>query len=269
MSLLAHATMAPLRAGAQALTLDLLYAEPLLFAAHYATVCNRVIAPVWPDDIAERLRTVGRRYQAHDAVLKLMDTLRGQLPTGLSVDLARRLAEGLELHTQLDGRREIYQACCQQGLARIPRLSGDVTKDSPVDEDTAEGRLATFCCVMVFSDAERRLLAFTLVIGLFSALQLFVRLLNERPQARAAIWQAILDLEARALKQVLAPTGALVTAGLLQTREGMPRLSEFWADFLIRAEGNLVTDLVQPLEPRESTGGAARLPDEDRDLLHQ
>lgn len=267
MSLLARAMIAPLRAGSDARSLDLLCADPLLFAAHYAVVCSRIPRVAWPDDIAERLRLVGERYQAHDAVLSLMDTLRGQLPIALSVDLARRLAEGLELHTLLKDRYTLYQSCCQQGLERMNGFGSDEEDAGPVDEDTPAGRLATFCRVMDFSVAERRLLGFTLVIGVSPPMQLFVRLLNERHTVRAVVWQAILDLEARELKRVIAPTGALITAGLLKNREGLPRVSDFWGDFLMRSEGNLVADLVHVLEPKETPGGAARLPSEDRDIL--
>lgn len=61
-------------AHTRARSLALLFAEPLLFAAHYAAIGHRIPRVAWPDDIADRLDVIGTRYQAHDAVLKLMDT---------------------------------------------------------------------------------------------------------------------------------------------------------------------------------------------------
>ena len=269
MSLLMRAMIAPLRVGAHPRTLELLFDEPLLLAAHYAAVYHRIPRSAWPEEIADRLQQLDLRYQAHDSVLTLMDSLRGQLPTAVSVDLARRLAEGMELHSLLQARREVYQECCAKTLATLLKAVGkeDETSDVAVDEDTAEGRLTTFCRVMAFTPAESRLLGIVLTLGLSPGLQLFASMLSSRADARTPIWRALLDVDARGLTKLLSPSGALMAVGLLQPRDKLPRLSDFWSDFLIRNEGNLVQGLVQVLEPKESPDGAARLPDDDREIL--
>lgn len=75
MANLPEVLLCPLRVGTEPVTLAVLFAEPLLFAAHYATIADML---EWPDEIEATLASVRTRYGAHDAVLDLIDTLRGQ-----------------------------------------------------------------------------------------------------------------------------------------------------------------------------------------------
>jgi hypothetical protein len=141
MDLYLQSRLAPLRVGATHATLDLLCADPLLFAAHYATVADSLRKLGWPAEVNALLGRVGERYHAHDAVLDLMDTLRGQLPMALAVDLARRMAEGMELHAELGATRDIYRTQCAGVLACV---NLDVSEEhlEHLGDDTPAGRLA-------------------------------------------------------------------------------------------------------------------------------
>ena len=269
MDLYLQSRLAPLRVGATSATLDLLFAEPLLFAAHYATVADSLRKLGWPAEVNALLGRVGERYRAHDAVLELMDTLRGQLPMALSVDLARRMAEGMELHAELGATRDMCDMYRQQCAGVLDCVNLDVSGEQleHLGDDTPAGRLALLCRVLDFSPAEARLLSLSFALTHVTALQLFTRLFCDMRNLRAPIWQALLDLDAAALTAVLAASGRLIGSGLLQTRDGIPRLSEFWAELLARTDADFAQCVVQPLAPRDSPGGAARLPEEDRDLL--
>jgi len=74
---LPEAFIGTLRIGCTSATADALFTEPLLFAAHYAAV-NGVVT--WPESIQSRITAIRDRYEAHDAVLDLIDTLRNQVP---------------------------------------------------------------------------------------------------------------------------------------------------------------------------------------------
>ncbi|MCX7178605.1 MAG: hypothetical protein NTX56_07440 [Proteobacteria bacterium] len=127
--------LGPLRVGATSATSDVLYQEPLLFASHYSIVVNVV---TWPEDVQTIIDQVRKRYKAHDEVLDLIDTLRGQVPMALSADLARHMAEGLELHNVFTKRRDSYQEHCQVALDRLLQF---VDSQRIEIDTTASGRL--------------------------------------------------------------------------------------------------------------------------------
>lgn len=251
----------PLRIGATPATLPVLFAEPLLFAAHYATIAGIV---EWPDHLEEPRHRIRTRYGAHDAVLELIDTLRGQVSMALSADLARHIAEGMELHTLLCQKPEVYRQLCadtltafDQHLACIPAL----------DDTSPRGRLALLARLLDFSPAQTRVLGYALANTVVPALQLFTRLFSDQRWSRPVFWQTLLDLKADALAEALAAQGRLVGSGLLQAREGIPWLSDFWVEVLVKTDTRFEDHLLQPLAVRESPGGAARLPAEDREIL--
>ena len=123
MAQLPEAIAGPLRIGAEAATRKVLFAEPLLFAAHYATIADLI---PWTEKIDALLTQVRTRYDAHDAVLELIDTLRGQVPMALSADLARRMAEGLELHTVLRSNPALYRLACAELLDHPARQPAEL-----------------------------------------------------------------------------------------------------------------------------------------------
>ncbi|TWO78746.1 hypothetical protein, partial [Denitratisoma oestradiolicum] len=108
----------PLRIGADPETLSHLQREPLLFAAHYAAL-QRVVK--WPESILRITSAVNARYAQHDEVLKLIETLRSQVPMALSADLARSLAEGLELHDTFQQDPTEYAQTCENFLEAYSR----------------------------------------------------------------------------------------------------------------------------------------------------
>ena len=65
MILIPEALLGALRIGATAATAEVLYKEPLLLAAHYATVTNLV---TWPEKAQATIDQVRKRYAAHDKV---------------------------------------------------------------------------------------------------------------------------------------------------------------------------------------------------------
>ena len=261
MSFLPEVYVGPLRAGSTPATLEVLFSEPLLFAAHYATIADVV---KWPEAFEATLAGVRSRYGAHDAVLELIDTLRGQVPMALSADLARRMAGGLELHNTLGRDPDIYRQACAECLEYF---ASHQKTDAPPDETTPGGRLARLARLLDFSPAQARVLAYALVYTLVPALQLFTRMFSDQRWSRALFWQTLLDLTSDDLAGALSAKGRLVGSGLLHATEGIPRVSEFWAELLVKTDTRFEDSLLQSLALRDSPGGAARLPAEDREIL--
>jgi hypothetical protein len=162
----AEVIIGPLRIGSTAATLEVLFSEPLLFAAHYTTVADILDLP---EEIEAMLAAVRTRYGAHDAVLELIDTLRSQVPLALSADLARRMAEGLELHTALKNTPNLYREACTEPLAH--HVKG-VTANACPEETTPGGRQALLARLLDFSPAQTQVMAYTLVYTVVPALQL-------------------------------------------------------------------------------------------------
>lgn len=261
MPYLPEAFLGPLRIGSTAATLDVLFTEPLLFAAHYATVAGILD---WPAPLDSKLRCIRIRYGAHDAVIELIDNLRNQVPMPLSADLARRIAEGLELHTALANDRDTYRQACGECLDQQDRSR---SIDAFPEETTPRGRLAFLAGLLQFSRAQRQVMAFALVYPMAPALQLFTRLFSDQRWSRPVFWQTLLDLDAESLAEALSVRGRLAGSGLLRSTEGIPRMSEFWVELLVGVGLRFEDSLLQPLSLRDSSGGAARLPAEDREIL--
>lgn len=264
MSLIPDLLQGPLRVGSSATTVDILLAEPLVFAAHYATVASVLN---WPESVQASLEAVRQRYSAHDEVLKLMDTLRGQVAMPLSIELTRHMAEGLELHGMMRRTPETYRRVCQNAAARIDSFMAQEADDEDNEELTSSGRLARLARLMDFSAAETRVLSFALGMTLSSALQCFTRLFVEQRRTRGQVWQVLLDLPLAEIGAALSVRGRLAGSGLLQEKDGIPHLAEFWTELLVKTALGLDEQLVEPLPQRESTAGAARLPEVDREIL--
>lgn len=164
MNLLTLSQLAPLHAGVSTDIADWLFEEPLVFAAHYAAVAQHLEQVTWPDALAGKRESLRERYGAHDAVLKLMDTLRGQVPMALSIELAQRLAIGLELHRAMNHDREAYRTLCANFLCFVTPLS------DRFDENTSSsgGRLAILCRVLGLDSTESRILGLALASGVES-----------------------------------------------------------------------------------------------------
>lgn len=77
---LPEAFVGTLRVGCTSATADALFAKPLLFAAHYATI-NGVVT--WPESIQSRITEIRDRYEAHGASMGRIDTLRSQVPIAI------------------------------------------------------------------------------------------------------------------------------------------------------------------------------------------
>lgn len=263
MNLLPDLITGPLRLGSQPATLEILLGEPLLFAAHYATV-ERFIE--LPEELDAVLAAIRERYRAHDEVLRLMDTLRGQVSMPLSIELTRNMAEGMELHGHIRLKPERWQALCRTSLATLERVL-DRQSDIDAVELTLVGRLQRLTRLMEFSVAETRLLGFALGLTLSPALQCFTRLFVGQRRTRNALWQTLLDLPLAEINAALAIRGRLAGSGLLQEKEGIPHLAEFWTELLVKTALGFDEQLVQPLSAKETPEGAGRLPAVDREIL--
>jgi hypothetical protein len=257
----AEVIIGPLRIGSTAATLEVLFSEPLLFAAHYTTVADILDLP---EEIEAMLAAVRTRYGAHDAVLELIDTLRSQVPMALSADLARRMAEGLELHTALKNTPNLYREACTEPLAH--HVKG-VTANACPEETTPGGRQALLARLLDFSPAQTQVMAYTLVYTVVPALQLFTRMFSEQRWSRPLFWQTLFDLDADALAAALSAKGRLAGSGLLHAAEGIPKMSEFWIELLVTTGTRFEDSLLQALTLKDAQGGAARLPAEDREIL--
>lgn len=252
----------PLRVGSQEATVNILLGEPLLFAAHYATLAG-VLS--WPDEIDGMIEAVRKRYDAHDEVLNLMDTLRGQVAMPLSIELTRRMAEGLEIHARVRRMPETFRHACRKAGEALALLQEG---DDPGDERSASGRLARLARLMGFSPAESRLLGFALALSLSPDLQCFTRLFVGYRQTRAQIWPVLLDLTLPEISATLSPHGRLVGSGLLQEREGIPRLPDFWVELLVKITLGFDEQIIQPLAEQQTPAGTARLPAVDCEILN-
>ena len=261
MAYLPEVFLGPLRVGSTLATLEVLFSEPLLFAAHYATVADVLR---WPEDIEANLVHVRTRYGAHDAVLELIDTLRNQVPMALSADLARRMAEGMELHTALRQRHDTYRNACTECLKQHAR---SLRIEAHTEETTPSGRLAFLARLLAFTPAQTQVMAYALVYTVVPALQLFTRMFSLQRWSRPRFWQTLLDLDAENLAAALSATGRLAGSGLLYATEGIPRMSEFWMELLVKTDTRFEDSLLQPLAIKDSLSGAARLPDDDREIL--
>ncbi|MDY0074172.1 MAG: ATP-binding protein [Thauera sp.] len=263
MNLLPDLFAGPLRLGSQPDTLGILLGEPLLFATHFATIEPLITLPT---DLDGRLESIRERYSAHDEVLELMDTLRGQVAMPLSIELTRRMAEGMELHGQVRQQPERWQALCRDGTAKLERLL-----EAPADHESEElspaGRLQRLARLMEFSVAETRILGFALGLTLSPALQCFTRLFVGQRRTRNSLWQTLLDLPLPEIHAALATRGRLTGSGLLQEQEGIPHLAEFWTELLVNTALGFDEQLVQPLPAKETPDGAGRLPPVDRQIL--
>lgn len=253
--------LGPLRVGATVATSDVLHHEPLLFAAHFATVANVV---TWPEKIQATIDRVRKRYAAHDEVLDLVDTLRGQVPMALSADLARRMAEGLELHNAFAKCKDSYREHCQVTLNSFLRI---VDMQSLEVDTTASGRLVRLSTLLGFSRPQTQLMIHALGYTVLPALQLFTRMFSEQRWSRPLLWQTLLDLGADELAGALSSHGRLAGSGMLSSTNGMPQMAEFWVELLVKTETSFEDALLQPLARKESPGGASRLPADDWEIL--
>ena len=199
MNLLPDLFSGPLRLGSQSATLEILLGEPLLFAAHYATVHPFINLPA---DLEAPLASVRERYRAHDEVLTLMDTLRSQVAMPLSIELTRHMAEGMELHGRIRGTPELWQQLCRAGTAKLESLFNPA---DAADELTPVGRLQRLARLMDFTVAETRLLGFALGLTLSPALQCFTRLFVEQRRTRNALWP-VLDSLKRGMAFLISPS---------------------------------------------------------------
>ncbi|CAB1369848.1 ATP-binding protein [Denitratisoma oestradiolicum] len=251
----------PLRIGADPETLSHLQREPLLFAAHYAAL-QRVVK--WPESILRITSAVNARYAQHDEVLKLIETLRSQVPMALSADLARSLAEGLELHDTFQQDPTEYAQTCENFLEAYSR---SLVEEIDAGEDSATGRLEILSALMAFSPAETQVLRYALCCTVHPPLQLFTRLFCEQRVDRNQFWQITLEMDAKTLSTALSSRGRLAGTRMFHTTQTHPSLSEFWAELLINTGIPLTTCILQPLEPQGTSGETSRLPPEDREIL--
>jgi len=154
MPFLPDAFTAPLRLLTSDAVAEKILAAPLLFAAHYANV-NAAIA--WPDKAAEVRQAVRERYQRHNEVLALLEKFRGQLPIMPTAELAKRLAEGLELHHAISPQD--YRRLCAAQLASLVDLEEGSREAGDL---TAGARTKELSSLLGFTPAQKRLLAFAL-----------------------------------------------------------------------------------------------------------
>lgn len=260
MSIFPEAFVAPLRIGASDALTQLL-AEPLIFAAHYAAV-EPVIE--WPDKVTRIVDAVRRRYDRHDAVLKLIEKLRTQVPLALSADLTKRIAEGLDLHPVLRDHLDEYRGWCRSALESF---AGHQEQAIASGEWTASGRVRRLAELMGFSRAESALLVYALSYSALPSQQLLTHLAVRDRWHRQVYWRTALDVTADELADALSVQGRLTGSGLLRAQGGIPVVPDFWVELLLSTDTPFTKGFIQPLMQKESPGGASRLPPEDRQIL--
>lgn len=235
--------------------------EPLLFAAHYAVVG---VGIDFKGEIKEVLSRIKKKYAKHERVLQLLSSLRGQIPTELSADLAKRLAEGLDLHAEFSTNIDSYLSACTDlyvGVSVLDDLSKIEGDKSP------EGRVRILSDVLEFSVPERKTLSFALAFTVSAAFQLFVKLCLKERGIRSRFWQSMLDLTEDEVREAMSPRGKLLGSGLLFSEDGSPRLSDFWSKVIVETETPIADSIVVPMSAGTSPGGASRLPHEDQEII--
>lgn len=265
MRMFKKANLAPLKLVNQPECFDILLREPLLFAAHYAILLENDARPKWPEFIALKITEIIDRYQAHDAVLELMESLRGEIPTTLTVSLARSLAEGLEIHPLLQSYRDLYQAHCNE---QFPFEESDFDEIAELLGDGSQlGRLKSVCRLLELTLSESKLMSYCFVLSVNPVLELFTELFCKLRTSKFTFWQTLLDLDHVGMSSVFGSQSTLISSGLLETKRQHPVLSDFWRDHLLKTADALHVGLLEPLDTAVSAGSVGRLPEEDREIL--
>lgn len=252
---------APLRAGASAVLSNALINEQLLFASHYATLADLID---WPAEIQERIQRVRIRYESHQALLKLLESLRTQVPMPLSADLAIKLAEGMEIHLEQHKNPAFYRDTCRKEWERYKPLESNVNRDEEEDPSSRLHRLAN---LLGLTPVERRLLIHALLFSIIPAWEVFTRLMHQHRRWRSAFWTTMLDVSETELASALSKNSKLASSGILATDNGLPTLSNFWTDLIIKRESSFLQALIQPMTHKASPDGVSRLPEEDWEIL--
>jgi AAA+ superfamily predicted ATPase len=257
--------LAPLKLVNDPACFEILLREPLLFAAHYAILLENNARPDWPEDIQQKINVIIERYEAHDAVLELMERFRGEIPTAISVSLARGLAEGMEIHPLLHSHRDLYREHCNQifpyqesDFEEIANLLGDA---SPL------GRLKSLSRLLELHSSEAKLLSYCFVLSVDPVLGLFTELFCKLRTSKVIFWQSLLDLDQTATTCVFGSQSKLISSGLIETKRQHPVLAEFWRDHLLKITDSFEIGLLEPLDTTTSAGSVGRLPEEDREIL--
>jgi hypothetical protein len=252
---------APLRAGTSLSLVQALNSEQLLFAAHYATV-NAFID--WPDVIEARIKAVRTRYESHDQVLKLMESLRGQIPMPVSADLAKRLAEGMEVFSDTQNVPNFYLDLCTTAWERYRKLEAMDNTDGEFDQ---RERLARFSSLLGLNPIEKRLLVHALLFSVIPAWEVFTRMMHQSSRWRASFWTSMLAASETELGAALSSKGRLASSGVLVAERGLPILSNYWIEVILKKDTSFVEALLQPLQNKSNPDGVSRIPDEDAAIL--
>src|SRR5690606_8909107 len=80
------------------------------------------------------------------------------------------------------------------------------------------------------------------------------------------VFTSIFNTSAEELAQALGPKSRLLLSGLIHARGTVnryPVVTEFWLHMLCESDGELIDSLVEPYQPRYSSGVPARLTDDD------
>lgn len=253
--------LAALRVGADPVLAKTMMGEPLLFAAHYA-----IIVPLidWPAGIKKEQEAVERRYQRHDKVLALINSLREQVPIALSADLAVKVAEGLEIHRHFRWQLADYNRLCARSMDAV-KIESDIAASS--SKHSVAGRLSMLTRCMDFDPVEHGLLAYALSYSIVPSLQLLTRLFMQQPSIRQSYWCAALAATSPDIAKVLSPQGRLIGSGMIRSACGIPMLSDFWVELLLKAGNPFADSLFRQMPAKVSPGGVARLHDDDQNIL--
>ena len=250
------AALIPLRLASNPQLIKEILGDPLLFAAHYA-IAGR-LGLVGNDKVAEIKDAIGARYDDHDEMLKLIERLRGQMPTLIEARQARHLAEGMEARNVIHA--EEYIVACLRGKESIERIiENEADRMLSVQIKQASNLFG-------FSEAEKKLLSFALFYAVVPDLALLTRLVADRKNLRNAFWTTALSMSTKEIASALNPTSKLVGSGLLDKDSAIPRTTDFWTGVLV--DGVLDgTGVFEELVPGNSVEGAPRIPRQDLDII--
>lgn len=241
--------------------------DSVLFAHWYAIAGTGGLIP-WPPEVKVIQETQRARKLSFDRIMALLSKVRGQARETVSVEFARNLLEGFEVHSWVEGHPRELEGVLQKTMAKLAALDTGLLETafagSPLMKRIKELRTA-LCLTQLESDV----LMLALACVASSEVQRLVDILSkQRMGSFPLLWATTLDAKPEDLARVLGPKGVLRTSGLLRTNsDGIPYVDEMWLEILAAGEEtSLFEAILEPLPTKVGAGIPARLSEEDKAL---
>ena len=233
--------------------------KAMIFANWYS-LCGNLLQ--WPEPV-EALATEQRnKRMSLDRALSLLAKLGYDAKGHSSLEQARTVLEGYEVHDWVVRNPEQFMKMAQERLAYFKILSGQLTEH--IGSYTPLSELGK---VLNLQPLEKQVLEFSLTCAVIQELQQLCQQLSRATGMRSThLWCTLFDCTADNLATVMAPRSTLRTCGLLQTSGDevrLPVLPKVWIAILAD-DRPLFNTLLTPLEVKPSSGMPARLTPEDQ-----